>query len=261
MAIATGLSTETETMESPNLHIVLMATSHPGNIGAAARAMKTMGLSSLRLVRPKLYPCAEASARASGASDVLAAAGGFDRPDQAVADCGLVLGASARLRSIPWPVVDAREGAGMAAQACADTPVALVFGRERSGLTNDEMERCHTLVNIPANPEYSSLNLAASVQVMSYELRMALMAASAVPTLPAAPDLPVAATGEEMDGLYAHMEQALLEIGFLNPAAPRQSLRRLRRLFNRAQLEQAEVHMVRGIFTAAQRARRNQGGG
>ena len=133
--------------------------------------------------------------------------------------------------------------------------MALVFGRERSGLTNAELERCHKLVNIPSNPDYSSLNLAASVQVMAYELRMAL-AGPAPPPEPAATPEPGSepATGSEMDGLYQHMERALLDIGFLNPAAPRQSMRRLRRLFNRARLEQQEVNMLRGVLAAAENA-------
>ena len=238
-------------MDSDNVHIVLVETSHPGNIGAAARAMKTMGLSCLRLVRPKHFPSAEASARASSASDVLAAAQVCGSLDEALADCGVVLGASARMRSLPLPLVDAREGAAIVAEATAITPVAVVFGRERSGLTNEELERCHQLVNIPANPEYSSLNLAASVQVMAYELRMA----GDVPPLPA-DERSVRATGAEMEGMYQHLEETMLKIGFLDPKAPRLLMRRMRRLFNRAQLEQMEVQILRGLLAAAQGAKR-----
>ena len=238
-------------MDLDNVHIVLVETSHPGNIGAAARAMKTMGLSSLRLVRPKHFPSAEASARAAGATDVLAAAQDCGSLDEALADCGRVLGASARMRSLPWPLVDAREGAAIAAEAAAITPVAVVFGRERSGLSNEELERCHQLVNIPANPEYSSLNLAASVQLMAYELRMA----GDVPPLPS-DENSMPATGAEMEGMYRHLEQTMLKIGFMDPKAPRLLMRRMRRLFNRAQLEQMEVQMLRGLLGAAQGSKR-----
>ena len=233
-------------MDLCNVHIVLVETSHPGNIGAAARAMKTMGLSSLRLVRPRHFPSAEAGARASGATDVLDSAQLFETLDDALADCGMVLGASARMRSLPWPLVDAREGAGIAAEARTRTPVALVFGRERTGLTNEELERCHQLLNIPSNPEYSSLNLAASVQVMAYELRMA----GDRPALPSDSDS-IPATGREMEDLYRHLEETMLRIGFLDPKAPRLLMRRMRRLFNRAQLEQVEVKILRGLLGAA----------
>jgi len=238
-------------MNLSNVHIVLVQTSHPGNIGAAARAMKTMGLSKLRLVRPSYFPSAEASTRASSATDVLAAAQVFDSLDDALADCGMVFGASARMRSLPWPLVDAREAAARAAEAAERTQVAVVFGRERSGLTNDELERCHQLLNIPANPEYSSLNLAASVQVMAYELRMA----GDVPALPSDSDSPPA-SGREMEDMYQHLQETMLKTGFLDPKAPRLLMRRMRRLFNRARLEQAEVNILRGLFSAAQGAKR-----
>ena len=234
-------------MDFSKLHVVLVETSHPGNIGAAARAMKTMGLGNLRLINPKVFPSAEATARASGASDVLAAAQVFSSLDEALADCGLVLGASARMRSIPWPLVNARDGAALAAVGSGRTKVALLFGRERTGLTNEELERCHHLVNIPSNPEYSSLNLAASVQVMSYELRMA----ADIDPLPSDADSPPA-TGREMEDFYRHLEETLLVTGFLNPDAPRQLMRRLRRLFNRVGLEHLEVNILRGILGALQ---------
>jgi len=238
-------------MDLSNIHIVLVETSHPGNIGAAARAMKTMGLSSLRLVRPRYFPSAEASTRASSATDVLAAAQVFESLDDALADCGQVFGASSRMRSLPWPLVDAREAAGIAAGTASRTPVAFVFGRERNGLSNEELERCHQLVNIPANPDYCSLNLAASVQVMAYELRMA----GEVPALPTDSDsLP--ATGREMEAFYQHLEQTMLRTGFLDPKAPRLLMRRMRRLFNRARLEHLEVNILRGLLGAAQGAKR-----
>lgn len=238
-------------MDLSNIQIVLVETSHPGNIGAAARAMKTMGLTNLRLVSPQDYPSAEATARASGASDLLAAARVFADLEAAVADCGLVIGASARLRSIPWPLVNARDAAARAAADSDRTQVAILFGRERTGLSNNELERCHQLLNIPSNPAYSSLNLAASVQVVCYELRMA----AGVDSLPSDADSPPA-SGAEMEALYRHLEDTLLATGFLDPAAPRQLMRRLRRLFNRAGLEQLEVNILRGILASAQQPKR-----
>ncbi len=241
-----------------NIAIVLVHTTHPGNIGAAARAMKNMGLSQLRLVEPKLFPHAEATARASGADDVLAAAGVFPTLDAAVADCTLVVGASARQRTIPWPVLGPRETAAAAWAAAEQGRVALVFGRENSGLTNAELDRCQYLVQIPTNPEYSSLNLAAAVQVLAYELRMAVSAE--VPPAPAAAadEADGPASAAELEGLYGHLEQTLVELDFLAPDNPRQLMRRLRRLFNRSRLERMEVNILRGILSAAQKASRGR---
>jgi tRNA (cytidine32/uridine32-2'-O)-methyltransferase len=244
-------------MSLADLRIVLIQTSHPGNIGAAARAMKNMGLGDLYLVRPKQFPSAEASARASGATDVLAGARVCAGLHEAIADCSLVLGASARLRSIPWPRVDAREGARRALAHSAQGPVAVVFGNEQWGLSNEEMDVCHFLLHIPSNPDYSSLNLAQSVQVVAYELRMAALESAGEEGAAWPGDSPPA-TAAEMDALYTHMEQALKDIGFLDPAAPRQLMRRIRRLFNRLRLEHMEVSILRGILAAAQRQR---GGG
>ena len=151
------------------VRIVLVGTSHPGNIGASARAMKTMGLNDLTLVAPSDFPSAVATARASGADDVLARARVVNSLDNAIASCGFVVGASARLRSLPWPVVDPRAGAESIWEHVEQTPVAIVFGPEHSGLTNEDMSRCHQLIHIPANPEYSSLNIAMAVQVLCYE--------------------------------------------------------------------------------------------
>ena len=155
-----------------NIRIVLVHTSHPGNIGATARAMKNMRLEQLVLVQPAQFPSAEATARASGADDLLARARCCATLDEAVADCALVIGASARLRSVRWQEFDPRACAQEVLQASAHAPVALVFGREQSGLTNEELERCHALVHIPSNPEYASLNLAQAVQVLAYEVHM-----------------------------------------------------------------------------------------
>ncbi|ROR32805.1 RNA methyltransferase [Inmirania thermothiophila] len=231
------------------VRIVLVGTTHPGNVGAAARAMKNMGLADLVLVAPKagVFPSEEAAARASGADDVLARARVCASLDEAVADCRLVVGASARLRSIPWPVWTPREAAPRLLAEAARGPVAVVFGRERSGLTNRELERCNALLHIPANPAYPSLNLAQAVQVTAYELRMAAQGT------PPAEALPEAATAAEVEAFFAHLERALVAIGYLNPAAPKQLMRRLRRLFLRVRLEHDEVSLLRGILTAAER--------
>lgn len=233
------------------IRIVLVATTHPGNIGATARAMKTMGLSDLRLVAPKCFPDEAATARASGADDILNNAVVCDTLEDALADAVLVCGASARLRSLPLPVLPPRESAEKAVVTAQHSPVACVFGRESSGLNNDELERCHHLLNIPANPDYSSLNLAAAVQVMAYELRTAALAAAATQQdqVPATP----LASAEDMARFYAHLEQTMLDTGFLNPDNPRQLMRRLRRLFNRAQPDQNEVNILRGILSSFKR--------
>ncbi len=250
-------------MKSPlaalaDVRIVLVETSHPGNIGAVARAMKNMGLGRLVLVNPGRFPHADATARASGADDVLAAAKVTDSLEAAVADCHLVVGASARSRTIPWPVMEPRACAGrMLAAAGAGEAVALVMGREKSGLTNAELERCHVHVHIPANPDYPSLNLGAAVQVLAYELRMCALAAD--DALPAGEvlerDQPLA-TSAELEGLYEHFARALAILDFYDPDNPRQLMRRLRRLFNRAQLDRMEVNILRGILAAAEKAAR-----
>jgi len=240
-----------------NIAIVLVHTSHPGNIGAAARAMKNMGLRQLRLVQPKAFPDAEATARASGADDVLAAARTHDSLAEAVGDCALVVGASARQRTIPWPVLGPRQAAAAAWEAAAGGRVALVFGRENSGLTNAELDCCQYLVQIPTNPEYSSLNLAQAVQVLTYELRMGAPASGAPQASTAAVDEDASpASAAELEGLYGHLEQTLVELDFLAPDNPRQLMRRLRRLFNRSRLERLEVNILRGILSAAQKASR-----
>ncbi len=233
------------------VRVVLMHTSHPGNIGAVARAMKNMGLSQLYLVKPDLFPHSMATSRASGADDLLASAMVVETLDEALADCCFVVGASARLRSISWPVHNPRECAERMLEASEDGEVALLMGREQSGLSNAELERCNYLVNIPANPEYSSLNLAAATQVLAYELRMAALARLEIKKIASKKDYRLA-TMAEMDGLYEHFEVALTDIKFLNPASPRKLMRRLRRLFNRAQLDEMEVNILRGILSAAQ---------
>lgn len=233
----------------PHVRIVLVGTSHPGNIGAVARAMKNMGLDSLHLAASEApFPSPEAQARASGADDVLDQAVVHAGLDAALADCGFALGLSARLRSLPWPVVEPREAAVLALEKAAEAPVALVFGREKSGLTNEELARCQALVHIPANPDYSSLNLAMAVQIMAYEMRLAARAGAQVDDRAASEHPP--ATLEEMEHFYSHLESAMVGAGFLNPANPRHLMRRLRRLFNRARPDQNELNILRGILSA-----------
>ncbi len=238
-------------MRLSDIRVVLVQTTHPGNIGAAARAMKNMGLEQLCLVDPASFPHADASARASGADDLLAEAVVCRDLEEALTGCSLVFGASARLRTISWPQLDPRQAAQEVATLADGTRVAMVFGREHAGLTNQELEQCHYLLHIPANPEFSSLNLAAAVQVVCYELRMA--ADQSRPS--EVPDYP-AATAEELAGFYRHLEQTMIEIGFLDPANPRQLMRRLRRLFNRSRPERMELNILRGILTAAQKSAR-----
>ena len=230
----------------PPVRVVLVETSHPGNIGAAARAMKTMGLDQLYLVRPKKFPDAEATARASGADDLLYNAVVCDDFAEAIGDCHTVFGASARQRSIPWPLLDPREAAQKIVSNSGSGEAAVVFGREQWGLRNEELSQCNFLVTIPANPEYSSLNLAMSVQVMSYELRMA-----ALGDVEPAPlgDAPLAGNAD-VEQMYAHLERAMLHTGFLDPENPRHLMRRLRRLFSRAQLDQNEVNIMRGLLAS-----------
>jgi TrmH family RNA methyltransferase len=231
-----------------NVRIVLVETTHPGNIGATARAMKNMGLAHLYLVNPQRYPSHEASARASGADDVLANARICHSLDEAVAGCGLVFGASARSRSIPWPQLDPRQAAARTMAAVDGVEAAFVFGREHSGLSNAELDRCNFLVTIPTNPDFASLNVAAAVQVLSYELRVAALE----PPVAAERNEPLA-SAEERERFYHHLEQVLLELEFLNPDNPKHLMRRLRRLFNRVELDCNEVNILRGILTAVER--------
>ncbi len=235
-----------------NIRFVLVGTTHPGNIGAAARAMKTMGLSNLHLVTPKIYPSAEATARASGADDVLAKAVVHESLDDALVGCQQVYGMSARLRHLPVPVVDPREAVTHIQQQGDDAEVAIIFGREHSGLTNEELDRCQHLVNIPANADYSSLNLAAAVQVIAYELKM-----SFDPTIEAGRigEKRESINADDLEHLYKHFEDSLITIGFLDPEQPKNLMRRLRRLFNRAELDRNELQILHGILRAAEKHR------
>lgn len=232
---------------SLDTRIVLVGTSHPGNVGSAARAMKTMGLSDLVLVAPSRPLDESAEARASGAADVLAGARQFPDLASAVADCSLVIGATARHRKLGAEPLAPREAATRIATRPAGEGAAVVFGRERTGLTNEELELCQAELHIPANPEYSSLNLAMAVQIAAYELRLA--AGTEAPRK--AMEHPLATTAD-LERLYEHLEQVLLEIGFLDPEHPRQLMRRLRRLFGRSGLDRNELNILRGILSAVE---------
>jgi TrmH family RNA methyltransferase len=234
-----------------SIRIILVGTTHPGNIGAVARAMKNMGLRDLALVSPRHFPHAEATARASGAVDVLDQARVFDCLADAVGDCVYVAGASARSRTIDWPCLEPRECAAKLLQEGAAGPVAVVFGPEKFGLTNADLDLCNALLTIPTDPAFSSLNLAMAVQVITYELRLA--ARDGLPEVPE-PEVP-AATSEEMEHFYAHLEQVLLETRFLDPDNPRHLMRRLRRLFVRAAPDKNEINILRGILSAVQKER------
>ena len=231
------------------VRIVMVHTTHPGNIGAAARAMKNMGLLDLVLVSPKVFPSGEANARASGADDILAQARVVEELEEALSDRELVIGASARLRSIAWPQMDPKAAAEKVIGSSLRT--AILLGREHSGLTNEEMERCHFLLHIPSNPEYTSLNVASALQVIAYELFVRSQAG--IPTQ----EIPLDqrwATGAAMESFYGHLQALLEEVEFLHATKHEESiLRRIRRIFNRAALEEQEVHLLRGILTRIQR--------
>jgi tRNA (cytidine32/uridine32-2'-O)-methyltransferase len=247
------------------IRFVLVETSLSGNIGAVARAMKNMGLARIELVRPRRFPDAEAVARASGADDLLAAAGLHEDLSSALAGCRLVIGSSARLRSVAWPQIDPAECGRRLLNEAQLGDVALVFGRESSGLTNDELAHCHYLAHIESDPEFSSLNIAAAAQLFAYEIRCAWLARSPGPgtaAVAATTAEPVAseeaqlATADEMDGFYQHLGDTLLAIGFADPEQSKKLLRRLRRLFNRARPSRTELNILRGILSAAQGRKR-----
>lgn len=238
-----------------SIRVVLVDPKHPGNIGAVARAMKNMGLSELHLVRPKAFPDAEATARASGADDVLEAARVHEEFDDAIADCGFVVGTSSRQRHLTFDLVEPRECAQLVAEAAQVGNVAVVFGSEKYGLLNVELARCHRLVTIPTAGEYASLNLGMAVQVVAYEILLATRAGAPPP-----PPLEVPfATARETELLYGHFERVLEEIDFRDRTGGGQLMARIRRLFNRARLDQNEMNILRGILTAVQSRRRTAG--
>jgi len=229
------------------IRVVLIQPSHPGNIGGTARALKNMGLRRLYLVAPANHRSAEATARAADAVDVLASATVCATLDEAIGDCHFVVGTTARNRRIEWPMLDPREGAEMLLEHAQRGPVAVLFGQERSGLKNDELDRCHRVMYIPSSPEYPALNLVCAVQVVAYEMyRRGIEGISTVPPT----DPPVAQT--EMDHFYRHLEEVLIEISFLDPTNPRLLRRRLRRFFNRAQPDQNEMNILRGVLKQIQ---------
>jgi tRNA/rRNA methyltransferase/tRNA (cytidine32/uridine32-2'-O)-methyltransferase len=233
-----------------NIKIVLVETSHPGNIGGVARAMKNMCVNQLRLVNPKIFPCAEATARASGADDILAKAAIYQTLPEAIADCQLVIGASARSRTVSWPEITPRQAATTCLQQPAQTPIALVFGRENSGLKNDELDLCHYLLKIPCNQHYSSLNVAAAVQVVCYELFVTAMEKQA--DLPSSEEQTPLATAEQMESFYQHLQQTMTDIGFLQVEKTQSLMRKLRRIYNRTLLDRKELDLLRGILRFAQ---------
>lgn len=234
-----------------HIKVVLVGTTHTGNIGSVARAMKTMGLSQLCLVAPKSEPDGQAYALAAGASEILAAAKIYDNLAEAVADCALVIGSSARSRTLSWPMLSPRDCGIKAIQEAEQAPVALVFGRESSGLSNEELQLCQYHVCIDANPEYSSLNLAMAVQIICYEVRMAYLAAYSEPK--AEEDLIPYPSSAQMENFYQHLEAALNHTGFIIKQHPGVVMTKLKRLFTRARPEEAEYNILRGILTSMQR--------
>jgi TrmH family RNA methyltransferase len=233
-----------------NIRIVLVETSHPGNIGGVARAMKNMALSHLYLVAPKIFPSADATARASGADELLAKAVVCASLKEAIQDCALVIGASARARTISWPEVTPRACTQLLQTLPSDALVAIVFGRENSGLKNHELDLCQYLLRIPCNTAFSSLNLAAAVQVIGYELFLAFGEQAPVIVGDAGAD-PLA-TAEQMESFYAHLLATIADIGFLHPDKSRSIMRRLRRIFNRTHLDTKELDILRGILRFSQ---------
>ena len=235
-----------------SIRIVLVGTTHPGNIGAVARAMKNMGLDELALVKPKHFPHKDATARASGAVGVLKNALGVASLGEGLTDCVIVAGGRARRRTNEWPRRGTREGAQRLQLESEVGSVAAVFGPEKSGLHNDDLDLCHTLLTIPTDPDFSSLNLAMAVQVLCYELRVAgTVDAGPVVESEASP-----ATAAEMEHFYTHLEQVMTDIKFLDTDNPRYLMRRLRRLFNRARPDKNEVNILRGLLTAVDRTRK-----
>ena len=256
------------------IKIVLVETTHPGNIGAVARAMKNMKMHNLWLVAPKIFPSADATSRASGADDVLAGATVCQTLLEAIADCQLVIGASARGRTISWPELTPREcaekilinrpgnsstGSGPASgiHTILGDKTAIVFGRENSGLKNHELDLCHFLLRIPCNSEYSSLNIAAAVQVVCYELFVASGLAAQEQIIVGDKGEDPLATAAQMESFYAHMAEALTDIGFMHPAKSKSIMRRLRRIYNRVQMDTKELDILRGILRMSQGHKRN----
>ena len=241
-----------------NIRIVLVETSHTGNMGSVARAMKTMGLTNLYLVNPLVKPDSQAISLAAGASDVIGDAKIVDSLDEAIAGCSLVVGTSARSRSLPWPMLDARECGVKSVEESQQAPVALVFGRERVGLTNDELQKCHYHVAIQANPEYSSLNLAMAVQIIAYEVRMAWLQAQEQASPPPQYEESPYPLVDDLERFYQHMEQMMLNSGFIREASPGQVMSKLRRLYTRARPERDELNILRGMLSSFEKRKNDK---
>jgi TrmH family RNA methyltransferase len=240
-----------------SIRIVLVGTSHPGNIGSSARAMKTMGLEDLWLVAPERFPAPEATALAAGADDVLQNARVVPDLRAAIADCGLVVGTTARGRHLSWRIAEPREAALEIAAASQASKVAILFGTERTGLSNEDLQLCHTLLTIPTGQVYTSLNLAMAVQVVTYEVCLALRDRGSAVTRGEGP-VPLASSAE-MEKFYGHLQQVLDEINFKDRTESGHLMARLRRLFHRTVLDENEVNILRGILTAVQGKRRRAG--
>jgi TrmH family RNA methyltransferase len=240
-----------------NIRVVLVRPSHPGNIGAVARAMKNLGLSRLIIVAPENYPSFDASARAAGAIDVLEIARVVDSLDEAIAECQWVIGSSARSRRIEWPVLDPRIGAETLLLHAQRGIAALLLGHERTGLTNEELDHCHALVHIDTNADCPSLNIAGAAHILAYEIQQAYSRLAGRPKgLPASPGhIPV--DHHEMRRFYRHLDEVLTDIAFLDPKNPRLLMRRLIRFFNRAAPDQIEMNILRGILKSVQTSRKN----
>ena len=239
-----------------NIRIVLVNTSHPGNIGAAARAMKNMGLSRLTLVDPERYPSLEAINRSVGAVDILDNAVVVKDLKQAISGCVWVAGTSARLRTIEWPILEPKDCVQKSLEAIEEGDIAIVFGRENSGLTNDELAQCNALLHIPTDPDFSSLNIAAAVQVVCYEYRLALMKNKVAKKKGSKHRYDALAHSDQMDGMYDHLHEALNYLGFFGVNNSDVVMRRLKGLFNRANVTQRELSIVRGICSAIQDKKR-----
>ena len=232
------------------IRVVLVGTSHPGNIGSAARAMKVMGLTNLVLVDPACEIDSHTIALAAGAADVVEKAQIVKTLDEAVADCGFVVGSSARSRTLEWPQLDPRENGIKVVAESNQHPVAILFGRERTGLTNEELQKCHCHVYIPANPEYSSLNLAMAVQTVSYEVRMAYLDSQKYTGKTVVEEYPRA---QELEMFYEHLEKVTRQTRFINKNHPGVVMAKLRRLFTRARPEQQELNILRGILSSVEK--------
>ncbi len=230
-----------------NIRIILVSPSHAGNIGSAARAMKNMGLSELFLVNPRYFPHPDANALASRADDVLEQAVVTRTLDEALSGCSLVFGTSARIRTMSQTLLNPREAAENIIAKSQKMQIAIVFGPERIGLTNPELDRCHYHLCIPTVENFSSLNLAAAVQVIVYELRMAALKIEGYSMIiPREPEN--LATADELEGLYKHIEQTMIDIEFLNPNKPRTMMKRIRHIINRAKIDKDDLNLLRGMM-------------